>query len=92
MNYLYASYELFVKLLYCERLGTLDGFSFDSDEEADKPVVEADQQEAGEEQPADGKTKKKTDKKTVWLLLHTTHEHTHAHIFMLYSKIILVTL
>ncbi|XP_047976090.1 DNA-binding protein BIN4 [Salvia hispanica] len=44
--------------------GTLDGFSFDSDEEADKPVVEADQQEAGEEQPADGKTKKKTDKKT----------------------------
>ncbi|KAG6435027.1 hypothetical protein SASPL_106676 [Salvia splendens] len=46
--------------------GTLDSFSFDSDEEADKPVVEADQQEAGEEQPADEKTKKKTEKKPVW--------------------------
>ncbi|XP_057800661.1 DNA-binding protein BIN4 [Salvia miltiorrhiza] len=43
--------------------GTLDGFSFDSDEEADKTIVEADQQEAAEEQPADGKTKKKPGKK-----------------------------
>lgn len=38
--------------------GTLDGFSFDSDEEADKAIAEADQQEAAEEQP-DGKTNTK---------------------------------
>ncbi|KAH6813621.1 double-stranded DNA binding protein [Perilla frutescens var. frutescens] len=42
--------------------GTLDGFSFDSEEEADKAIVEADQEEAAEEQP-DGKTKRKPDKK-----------------------------
>ncbi|KAG8381635.1 hypothetical protein BUALT_Bualt06G0142100 [Buddleja alternifolia] len=41
--------------------GTLDGFSFDSEDEADKATAQADQQEAAEEQ-ADGKTKRKADK------------------------------
>ncbi|KAL8551185.1 hypothetical protein ACS0TY_000316 [Phlomoides rotata] len=41
--------------------GTLDGFSFDSDDEVDKTTVKADQHEAAEEQP-DGKTKRKPDK------------------------------
>lgn len=57
-----------LKYFYCEPPGTLDGFSFDSDEEADKTNVEADQQEAAEEQPADGKTKKK--QKSVCLLFY----------------------
>ncbi|KAI3457902.1 hypothetical protein Pfo_014565 [Paulownia fortunei] len=41
--------------------GTLDGFSFDSEDEADKATAQADQREAAEEQ-LDGKTKRKPDK------------------------------
>ncbi|KAK6135178.1 hypothetical protein DH2020_031074 [Rehmannia glutinosa] len=41
--------------------GTLDGFSFDSEDEADKTTAQADQHEAAEEQ-LDGKTKRKPDK------------------------------
>ncbi|KAL9162975.1 hypothetical protein ABFS82_06G012400 [Erythranthe guttata] len=41
--------------------GTLEGFSFGSEDEADKPVARADHGEGGEEQ-LDGKTKRKPDK------------------------------
>ncbi|KAK4433218.1 DNA-binding protein BIN4 [Sesamum alatum] len=41
--------------------GTLDGFSFDSEDENEKSIAQADQQEAAEEQP-DGKSKRKPDK------------------------------
>ncbi|KAL0321651.1 UNVERIFIED_CONTAM: DNA-binding protein BIN4 [Sesamum calycinum] len=41
--------------------GTLDGFSFDSEDENEKSIAQADQHEAAEEQP-DGKSKRKPDK------------------------------
>ncbi|KAL0299784.1 UNVERIFIED_CONTAM: DNA-binding protein BIN4 [Sesamum radiatum] len=44
--------------------GTLDGFSFDSEDENDKSITQVDQHEAAEEQP-DGKSKRKPDKTSV---------------------------
>ncbi|KAL2226854.1 UNVERIFIED_CONTAM: DNA-binding protein BIN4 [Sesamum indicum] len=41
--------------------GTLDGFPFDSEDENEKSIAQADQHEAAEEQP-DGKSKRKPDK------------------------------
>ncbi|KAK4381084.1 DNA-binding protein BIN4 [Sesamum angolense] len=47
--------------------GTLDGFSFDSEDENEKSIAQADQHEAAEEQP-DGKSKRKPDKTSIPLV------------------------
>lgn len=46
------------ELIYSAWLGTLDGFSFDSEDEADKATVQANQNVAADEQPDAENTKK----------------------------------
>lgn len=61
--------KLLSELLDSAWLGTLDGFSFDSEDEAEKATAQADQNEAADEQPDAAETKKKPVKAAVCFLI-----------------------